>query len=152
MFVNALSVSFLPQLVSDFAQRSDISWASASLPFTLFYLMFAAVLIPAGNYAERGDLKRLMAAGFIAEVVGLSLVAATAYSWTDIYAVFGMHGDSWLSGLSIQEDASDYWLLVLGRSASGVGQGLFLIGLQSYILSVTPKNKRTLSNTGSDYG
>ena len=32
------------------------------------------------------------------------------------------------------------------RCASGIGQGSFLIGLQSYLVSVTPKEKRTLGN------
>jgi len=115
VFVNALSVSFLPQLVTEFAEKTGSTLASASLPFTVFYFVFAAVLIPAGQYAEHGDLKKLMAFGFICEVIGLSCVAMT----------------------------SNYWILTLGRSASGIGQGVFLIGLQSYLLTVTPPDKRT---------
>ncbi len=140
VFVNALSLSFLPQLIGDFAQNSGVSWASASLPFTLFYICFAAVLIPAGQYAERGDLKKLMAFGLAAEVIGLSLVAATTYSWSGLYTYLDISAET---GFFIKEEVLDYVLFILGRSASGVGQGLFLIGLQSYILSITPKNKQT---------
>ncbi len=115
VFVNALSISFLPQLVQDFATKSNSSLASGSLPFTIYYLLFAIVLIPAGQYAEKGDLKKLMAAGFLAEVVGLTLVAIS----------------------------DNYWILTLGRSASGIGQGFFLIGLQSYVLAITPPSKKS---------
>jgi predicted MFS family arabinose efflux permease len=118
VFVNALSLSFLPQLVSGFAERSLSSIATTSLPFTVFYLMFALVLVPAGQYAENGDLKKLMSGGFLAEVIGLFLVAL----------------------------ADNYWTLTLGRAASGIGQGLFLIGLQSYVLVVTPKAKKCLGH------
>ncbi len=118
VFVNALSISFLPQLVSRFAESTGSSIASASLPFTIYYLLFAFVLIPAGQYAEKGNLKKLMAAGFIAEVIGLTMVALS----------------------------SDFWILTIGRAASGIGQGFFLIGLQSYVLAVTPKGKRSVGH------
>lgn len=119
VFTGALSISFLPQLVTHMAAEADSSVASASLPFTIYYALFAAVLIPAGHYAEKGRsrdrLKRLMVAGFLSEVIGLSLIALS----------------------------HEYWLLTGGRAVSGIGQGLFLIGLQSYTLSVTPEDKRT---------
>ncbi len=115
VFVNALSVSFLPQLANSMAEQSGSGFASASLPFSIFYTWFALVLIPAGYYAEKGNLKKLMAVGFLSEVIGLTLVALTA----------------------------DFWILTVGRMFSGIGQGVFLIGLQSYILAITPKNKQT---------
>lgn len=119
VFTGALSISFLPQLVTQMAVDAEASVASGSLPFTIYYVLFAAVLVPAGQYAERGrsrdSLKRLMAMGFFFEVVGLSLIAMS-------------HG---------------YSLLTIGRAVSGIGQGLFLIGLQSYTLAVTPEDKRT---------
>ena len=118
VFVNALSISFLPQLVLGFADKSISSLAIVSFPFTAYYLLFALVLVPAGQYAEKGNLKKLLACGFLAEVVGLTLVAVS----------------------------DGFWLLTLGRMASGIGQGFFLIGLQSYVLAVTPKGKRSLGH------
>jgi len=115
VFVNALSVSFLPQLAAKFAAQSGSSWATTSLPFSLFYIWFALVLMPSGSYAERGNLKKLMAVGYIAETIGLVLAASSA----------------------------TFWMLTLGRVFSGIGQGAFLIGLQSYVLAVTPKDKQT---------
>jgi predicted MFS family arabinose efflux permease len=115
VFVSALSVSFLPRLVAELLSSTTSPVASLSLPFTIYYAFFAIVLVPAGHYAESGSLKRLMALGFISEVVGLFLVAIT----------------------------ENYWILSLGRAVSGIGQGVFLIGLQSYLLAVTPENRRT---------
>ncbi len=115
VFVSALSVSFLPRLVVELLSLTTSPIASLSLPFTIYYALFAIVLVPAGQYAERGSLKRLMGLGFVAEVVGLFLLAMT----------------------------DNYWILTVGRAVSGIGQGLFLIGLQSYLLVVTPEKRRT---------
>ena len=118
VFVNGLPISFLPQLVTWMAENTPTftQMASASLPFTIYYLMFAIVLAPAGYYAEKGvSLKKIMGVGFAAEFIGAILIATT----------------------------SEYWLLVMGRFFSGIAQGIFLIGLQSYILHITPKDQRT---------
>ncbi len=115
VFTSALPVSFLPQLVTEIAKQSSSELATATLPFTIFYFVFAAVLVPAGRYAERGELKRMMAVGFVTELIGLLLIALS----------------------------TDYWLLTIGRAFSGFAQGVFLIGLNSYTLSITPRERRT---------
>ena len=116
VFVHALSVSFLPNLVGGMADLSSSNFATNSLPFTLYYATFALILIPAGQYAEKGSLKNIMLTGCLLELCGLLLI---------IFA------------------GEQYWLLVMARAISGAGQGLFLIGLQSYLLVVTPKKQRT---------
>ena len=115
VLVNALFVPFLPKLVTDIANQSGYGYATASLPFTLYYLAFALVLIPAGQYAERGNLKKLMAVGFIAEFFGMLLIFFS----------------------------DEYLLIVVARVLSGIGQGLFLIGLQSYVMAITAKTQRS---------
>ncbi|GAA3924116.1 MFS transporter [Litoribacillus peritrichatus] len=115
VLVNALFVPFLPKLIADMAASSGSSFATASMPFTLYYLFFALVLIPAGQYAERGNLKKLMTVGFLAEFIGMMLIFLS----------------------------DDYWIVALARIFSGIGQGLFLIGLQSYVMVITPKNQRS---------
>lgn len=115
VFVHALSVSFLPHLVKELASVEASLFASSSLPFTAYYAMFALVLIPAGQYAEKGSLKMLMLIGALLELIGL------------IFIIF----------------LDSYWAIVIARAISGAGQGFFLIGLQSYLLVVTPKDKRT---------
>ncbi|MBM3223292.1 MAG: MFS transporter [Candidatus Tectomicrobia bacterium] len=118
VFVSALSLSFLPQWISEFAKHTGSSLATASLPFTLYYLFFALSLIPSGQYAEHGDVKKLMGLGFVAELAGLAILAVSY----------------------------DYWLVTLGRVSSGIGQGVFLIGLQGYVTAITPKDKRSLGH------
>jgi predicted MFS family arabinose efflux permease len=115
VLVNALFVPFLPKLIGDIAIESGYNYATASLPFTLYYLVFALVLIPAGQYAERGNLKKMMVLGFIAEFFGMLLIFFS----------------------------DDYILIVIARILSGIGQGLFLIGLQSYVMVITPKTQRS---------
>ena len=115
VLAGALFVPFLPKLIADVADESIYSYATASLPFTLYYLVFALVLIPAGQYAERGNLKKMMVAGFIAEFFGMLVIFFS----------------------------DDYILIVIARILSGFGQGLFLIGLQSYVMAITPKNQRS---------
>jgi len=110
VFISAMAVPFLPLLVSELNNGSV-----SSLPFMIYYLAFAAVLIPSGNMAAKGKIKKTMALGFIAELIGGLLVAFS----------------------------SSLPLLTLGRAMCGVGQGFFLIGFQSYVISVTPPEKRT---------
>ena len=119
VFTSALPMSFLPHLTKDLAETSGTTYATATLPFTVYYFVFAAILIPAGRYAIGGRLKQMMGFGFIAELVGLLLIAT----------------------------GGGYWLLTLGRIFSGIGQGVFLIGLNSYTITITPKDKATLGNT-----
>jgi MFS family permease len=118
VFVSALSVSFLPQWIGELSRQANSSLATASLPFTLYYLAFALALIPSGQYAERGNVKKLMGLGFAAELLGLVVLAVSHH----------------------------YWSLTLGRISSGMGQGIFLIGLQSYVTAVTPRDKRSLGH------
>ena len=115
VLANALFVPFLPKMIADIADESIYSYATASLPFTLYYLVFALVLIPAGQYAEWGNLKKMMVLGFIAEFFGMLLIFFS----------------------------DDYILIIIARILSGIGQGLFLIGLQSYVMAITPKTQRS---------
>lgn len=111
----SLSCSFLPQLASSMAVSSNFTHASASFPFTVYYVFFAASLLPSGQYSNRGSLKKLMGFGFIIDALGLFLISLT----------------------------ENYWVFTLGRSLSGIGQGSLLIGLQAYLLSITPVHKMT---------
>lgn len=87
----------------------------SSLPFTTFFLCFALFMIPAGKLAEKGYTRHLLVFGALAEIAGCLLVAV----------------------------GPSMGMLTAGRSFSGLGQGLFLIGFQSFIISVTTKHERT---------
>jgi predicted MFS family arabinose efflux permease len=116
--MNCLSVAFLPQLVTELAVETGLPAELASLPFTGYYLFFALAMLPAGRLVHDGNLKQMMLFGCVCECVGLGLIALTR----------------------------DYWLLTVARCISGVGQGVFLIGLQSYLLAITPTDRRTEGN------
>lgn len=110
VFISAMAVPFFPLLVSELN-----SGKISSLPFMIYYLTFAGVLIPSGNMSGKGRIKETMAIGFISELIaGLLIAFSTSLP-----------------------------LLTIGRAMGGVGQGFFLIGFQSYVISVTPPEKRT---------
>jgi len=115
VFLDSLTYSFLPKFMQDAAVASAVSVGFASLPFTAYYLCFALSLIPAGNFAERHGPRLLI-------IIGLILAGASVL------------------GLALP---LDIWGLTAVRSVSGIGQGALLIGVQTYILAVTPPEKKT---------
>ncbi len=110
-----LTYAFLPQFVQESLQAAGVSESYASVPFVGFYLLFAATLIPAGYIAQRIGPKPLMYLGLI--MAGGGLAALAFYP--------------------------DFWLVTAARCLSGIGQGLLFIGVQSYLLAVAPKGKKT---------
>ena len=115
VFLDMLCISFLPQHAAAEAAAAGLPVSWASWPFTIYFIAFAAALIPAGRYAEGGDLKRLIAGGAALALAGMLLLAA----------------------------GPGFWSVLAGRGISGLGQGLLLIGIQSYLLSVVPSERRT---------
>ncbi len=115
VFLDSLTYAFLPKFMQEAATASGVSVGFASAPFTAYYLLFALSLIPAGNIADRYGPRPLI-------VVGLILAGAS---------VLGL-----ALPLGIMEMAAL-------RAVSGVGQGLLLIGVQTYILAVASPEKKT---------
>ncbi len=93
----------------------DINGSVASLPFTAYFVCFALFMIPAGKLAERGYTRHLLICGALLEVAG-SCIAA---------------------------NFPTLLMLTAGRSLSGLGQGMFLVGFQSFIISITGDDERT---------
>jgi MFS family permease len=115
VFLDSLTYSFLPKFMQDAAAASGISVGFASMPFTAYYLCFALSLIPAGTFADRRGPKPII-------LVGLALAAASVL------------------GLALP---LGIWEMTALRGVAGIGQGLLLIGVQNYILSVTTPEKKT---------
>ena len=116
-FVENLAVSFLPQWVQASAVASGWPPSASAAVFMAYFVAFAAVLVPAGQQAERVGPKTLILAGG-------ALVAASA-------AVLAL---------------SDSFVLVfISRTIAGLGQGLLFIGGQSFILSTAGIDRRTQS-------
>lgn len=110
-----LSYAFLPQYITQLADQLGLASAYASAPFTIYYLLFALSLIPAGHLSQRLGAKPLMFAGLALSGVGLYLLAT----------------------------GPDFALICLARALSGIGQGILFIGVQSYILDVASPERKT---------
>ncbi len=115
VFLDSLTYSFLPKFMQDVATASDMSVGFASLPFTAYYLCFALSLIPAGSYADRYGPRPVI-------ILGLILAGAS---------VLGLAVPLGIGGMTAL------------RAVAGIGQGMLFIGVQTFILAVTPPEKKT---------
>jgi MFS family permease len=115
VFLDSLTYSFLPKFMQEAAVASGVSVGFASAPFTAYYLCFALILIPAGVFADRRGPKPVI-------LLGLVIAAASVIALTLPLGI---------------------WEMTALRGVAGIGQGLLLIGVQSYILAVAAPEKRT---------
>ncbi len=115
VFVEHLTYAFLPQLIRAMTESAGLSSGYASLPFMAYYMCFAIVLIPAGRYETRLGPRPLVVLGLILTAVGFLLLGAF----------------------------NDFYMAVLARCASGIGQGMLFIGAQSYVLANATAERRT---------
>ena len=115
IFLEHLNYAFLPQFMYQVVADAGLSEGYASAPFMAYYLCFALALIPSGQFAQHKSARPLM-------YVGLALAGA---------------------GLMAMAVWSDYYLMLLARSISGIGQGMLFIGVQSYILMMASPGRKT---------
>ena len=115
IFLEHLNYAFLPQFMYNVVAATGLSESYASAPFMAYYLCFALALIPSGQYAQNNSARPLMYLGLVLAAVGLTILAL----WPDFYIV------------------------VLARALSGIGQGMLFIGVQSYILLMASPGKKT---------
>src|SRR5436305_15008900 len=115
VFLDSLTYSFLPKFMQEAAAASGVSVGFASVPFTAYYLGFALSLIPAGVLCDRRGPKPVI-------LLGLVLAAASVLA---LALPLGI------------------WEMTALRAISGIGQGVLLIGVQSYILAVASPEKKT---------
>ncbi|MGZ0187690.1 MAG: MFS transporter [Alphaproteobacteria bacterium] len=110
-----LAYAFLPQYVISLIEAAGLSQNYASVPFTLYYLLFAISLVPAGHLSQRFGARPLMVWGLMASGLGLA-------------------------GLTL---VPDFLMLCGARALSGIGQGILFIGVQSYILDTASPERKT---------
>ena len=115
VFLDALTYTFLPKFMQHVATESGLSVGFASIPFTIYYLCFALSLIPAGTFCERSGPKPVI-------ILGLLLAASSVL------------------GLALP---LGLWEMTALRGLAGIGQGMLMIGVQSFILAVAPPGKKT---------
>jgi MFS family permease len=115
VFIENMMYSFLPHFMQEVALQSGKSASWAIVPFVAYYLFFALTLIPAGYIADRRGPKVMICIGAI--VASLSLM--------------GMAGPLGILSLTVL------------RGLAGIGQAMLFIGIQNYILAVTPPERKT---------
>jgi MFS family permease len=115
VLLDALTYSFLPKFLQDAALASGVSLGFASVPFTAYYIGFAASLIPAGVLCDRQGPKPMIIGGMI-------LAAGSVFAMAMPFGI---------------------WELTGLRLLAGIGQGILIIGVQSFILAVASPEKKT---------
>ena len=115
VFVEHMTYAFLSQYMHDVVEGLGLSSSFASAPFMCYYLFFALSLVPAGHFAQERSPRPLMYIGLALAAIGLLLLALPI----------------------------NFYLVMLARALSGVGQGMLFIGVQSYILLMSSPGKKT---------
>lgn len=115
VFVEGLSASFLPQYFRHLALEANLSPNLVSTLFTVYFASFVLVLIPAGRFAQAKGFKPLLLVGTLLSASGLLLMAFVP----NFYAMFAV------------------------RAIAGIGQGMLLVGVESYILELAATEKKT---------
>lgn len=110
-----LSYAFLPQFMYQIVENSGMHAGSVSLIFMVYYLSFALSLVPAGHFAQHFSPRPLMYLGMSLASIGLGLLVLDP----------------------------NYYVVLMARSLSGVGQGMLFIGVQSFILATAAENRKT---------
>lgn len=115
VFSEGLAASFLPQYMKELAIQANVDTGTVSTLFTIYFLSFVLALIPAGQFADRRGVKPLMFLGTLLTGISLLLMAFV----TSFQAMFAI------------------------RALAGLGQGILLIGVQSYILEIATGGRKT---------
>ncbi|MCP3941784.1 MAG: MFS transporter [Desulfobacteraceae bacterium] len=117
VFVEGLYASFLPQYFNTITQDMSISGNATSLLFTVFFISYGLILFPAANYCQKHGEKKAFFWSVI--FIGISSILMAFYT--------------------------NYYVIILLRLIAGLCQGVLFIAVQSYILRITPENRKTQS-------
>ena len=117
--VEHLIYPFFPQHVRGELVAAGLPERLAGLVVTSYHLCFAITLVPVGYLTQRFGSRRPMTLGLLLTAAGLLLLL--------------------LPGSLLP--------LLLGRACAGIGQGLLLIGVQSYLLEVAAPERWTQGAT-----
>ena len=117
VFSEGLYASFLPQHFNTITQSVNLSANAASFLFTVFFISYGLVLFPAANYCQKHGEKK----PFIWAVVFIGISSLLMAFYTN------------------------YYVIILVRLIAGFCQGILFMAVQSYILRVTPENRKTQS-------
>lgn len=105
ILTEAINLAFLPAYLESIFANSE--WSVSSV-FGIYFVCFAAILIPAGRWAEANKLKSMM---------WISLVISALA----------------LLGMAFTQDPLSIMVL---RGLAGIGQGILFISVQSYLIEI----------------
>jgi MFS family permease len=114
-FVDGLSLSFLPQYLEQLAIGSGADTGLVSTQFTLYFLGWGVAMIPAAKLINNRGVKPVLLAVSSASVLIAILMAFV----------------------------NDFYLMYAIRFMAGAVQGILTIGVQSYVLEMASKRKKT---------
>lgn len=117
VFIEGLYTSFLPQYFNTITHNMGLSANAASFLFTVFFISYGLVLFPAASFCQKHGEKK----PFIWSVIFIGI--------SSFLMAFYTH----------------YYVIILVRLIAGLCQGILFIAVQSYILRVTPENRKTQS-------
>lgn len=117
VFIEGLYASFLPQYFDTITGNMNLFDNATSFLFTVFFISYGLVLLPAANYCQKHGEKRLFIWSIV--FIGISSLLMTFYT--------------------------SYYVIILIRLVAGLSQGVLFIAVQSYILRATPENRKTQS-------
>jgi predicted MFS family arabinose efflux permease len=124
IFFENLSTSFMPQLLNGSARAAGFGADATSWAFATYFLCFLLVLVPATKFADRRGPRALLWSGALLAAAGSAIFALS----------------NWFPAL------------VVARGLAGFGQGMLLIGAQSYILNHAPTQMRARAVAVIVYG
>ncbi|UTM57051.1 MFS transporter [Photobacterium sp. CCB-ST2H9] len=115
VLMEALMAPVLPQYLSEIAVQNGGTASWSSYFFTLYFVGFAAMLLPAARMVDLFDIRRVLNAGIACSAVGCLMLAFDAQLWSVLAA----------------------------RLISGMGQAMIFIAAQGYLLRFSDQSNKT---------
>jgi MFS family permease len=115
IFADALTKSFTPQYFDSLAAQAGLDRGLSATLFTTYFICYAIALLPSGRFADKIGLKPLFLIGSTLNFIQL-LILALVQNFYAMYAV---------------------------QILAGLGQGIFFIAVQSFILKIVQSSERT---------
>ncbi|KLN65986.1 MFS transporter [Vibrio europaeus] len=115
VLMESLMAPVLPQYLTQIAVESGASESWSSYFFTLYFVGFAATLLPVARLLEVWDIRKVLGSGIVLSSLGCLLLAYDSQLMT----------------------------VLVARLISGVGQATIFIAVQGYILRCSDQSNKT---------
>jgi len=119
IFVEGLLTAFLPQYFQEISLASGFPAKASSWLFTVYFIAFVLSLLPAGRYADKRGLKKLLLVGIVLYISSYLILTLTR----------------------------NFYLVTVSRTFAGLGHGMLFITVQGYILGLSGEHNKTRANS-----